>query len=310
MRRQLSPWANIAVMLPVLTLCVNVSVSEMEGGLRARLIDPFRRTDLEYFGDVHRVNDSPAEFIRNYPSLVQISNPFFKLTHHSRTHPPGPVLFLWWVGKHFDPSIQTASWAAIIATAFASIPAYLLARHRFGNTAGLIAAGIYLLTPSLVLFGATSMDGVFALPIITTIWLLTAALFRRSDDPRPLAIRPEWRSILCAILAGITLTISAFMSYATLCIGIVIAVFLLAQLLISWRWFVRSVILMAITTVVSLGCTWWLHLATGYDPIACVQASLKADESVMGMVRLHWIDVSFANCIAFFIGTGLITTTL
>jgi signal transduction histidine kinase len=30
----------------------------------------------------------------------------------------------------------------------------------------------------------------------------------------------------------------------------------------------------------------------------------------MGWVRMHWIDVSFANCIAFLIGIGLITTTL
>jgi hypothetical protein len=37
---------------------------------------------------------------------------------------------------------------------------------------------------------------------------------------------------------------------------------------------------------------------------------MRADEAVVGMVRRHWVDVSFANCIAFLIGTGLITTTL
>jgi hypothetical protein len=220
------------------------------------------------------------------------------------------VRFLWWVGKYIDPSVQTAAWAAMIVSALSALPAYLLARHRFGDTAGLIAAGMYLFTPSLVMFGATCMDGVFALPLITSLWLLVAALIHRFDDPTPYRVWPGWKILIYAVLAGIALTIAAFMSYATLCIGVVIGIFLLAQLCISWRWFIRSVIVMAAVTIVFLACNLGLHWATGYDPIACVRESMRADESVVGFIRRHWVDVSFANGIAFLIGAGLITTTL
>src|SRR5206468_12421336 len=103
------------------------------------------------------------------------------LSHHSQTHPPGPVLFLWAVSKLFGPGLIAASLAAIIATSLAAAPAYWLARDWAGAKGALIAGAMYVLSPSLVLFGATCMDGVFAAFAVMTVWLLYKAAGARGE---------------------------------------------------------------------------------------------------------------------------------
>ncbi len=306
--KQLPAWA-VASLLPIFAFCINLSVARIDGG-QAAVFGPFQRLGLEYYGDIGRVRDQPAAFVRDYPRLVDNSSYRRKLSGHARTHPPGPVLFLWSVDRYIGGGLEGACYAAIIVSALGSVPAYLLARHCFGNTAGVIAGAMYLLTPSLVIFGATCMDGVFATPMIASIWLLAAATTRRAENVQPRRWIPGWRDSIYAVIGGIALTVAAFMSYASACICIVFATYVLVQLCVDRRWATRSLIALALAAGVFVACNLILYVTVGYDPIACVRASIRADASVVDRVRAHWIDVSVANLVAFFVGTGLITTTL
>ena len=88
------------------------------------LLEPYTRTSLEYYGDVPRVDElGIRNFLRDYskPEL------FNRLSGHTRTHPPGGVLFLWHVSGLFGYNLISASLITILFTALTVIPIYRLA---------------------------------------------------------------------------------------------------------------------------------------------------------------------------------------
>jgi hypothetical protein len=207
------------------------------------------------------------------------------------------VLFLWLVGKVFGKGVMTASVATIVVTSLTVLPAIALAHVRGGRRVAWIAAALYVVTPSLVLFGATSMDGVFAVLPVTGVWLFSRAL----------AAKGLLKSLIYACVAGAAFTGALFLTYAVALLGLVYAIYLLSQLRFGLRTFARVlllclVVLMAIVLAHSI-----LYWITGYDPLACLRSAINADASVMAYVRRHRIDASFANLMAFIIGAGVVS---
>src|SRR5205085_823720 len=108
------------------------------------------------------------------------------------------------VSRWWNDSVEAASMAAIFFTALSVIFVYLLASRLYGSAAGVIATALYAITPNSVLFGATSMDGVFAFFPIVAIWLF----FKAIHD----------RPIIYGIAFGLAMGLGLFMTFATICI--------------------------------------------------------------------------------------------
>ena len=262
---------------------MNVSVALMDGGMWA-IWKPFDRAGSEYFGDVHWVG-GVGEFLRTYVERLHLYGV------HTQTHPPGAVLFLYFVKCAFGPGVQSAAWAAVIVTATAVIPFYLLARDLGGERMAAAAVAIYSLVPSLVLFGATSMDGVFLVPLMWSMFLMQRMI-----------VKPR---IANALAAAIALTVSLMMSYVTVCVGVMMAIYGLLE--VRRRPWTRAGAGLACGLLI-VCFLWLIYLASGFNYVRCFEASRYFDHYLMhtfGLSLGRYLDISFANLVAFLIGMGL-----
>ena len=87
----------------------------------------------------------------------------------SRTHPPGPVLFLWAVRRLFGPGLVPAWLATVLFTATACYLVYFIARRLEGEAVARASLALFLLTPNVVLFTTTSMDGPFSVFLLLAL---------------------------------------------------------------------------------------------------------------------------------------------
>lgn len=275
-------------------VALNVTTAMVRGGMPA-LSRPFDRigpeAKLEYFADINRVSD-PVTFVRNYRKLVPT------LSLHSTTHPPGPVLYLWAVSRVFGEDIAVAAWAAIIGTALSIYPFSLLARTVLSPAASWYAIAMYAVSPALVWFGATSMDGVFVFfPLLATYF------FHESWSQNP---------VRYSILTGLALAASMFFTFMTVCIGFVFALeaALSSRATANSRRIWRNLVYAGLTFAV---VHWLLFMLTNYNVIRAFNLARQAASAY----RLelypdiwHYLSVSSANLAAFLIGVGVITVAL
>ena len=91
------------------------------------------------------------------------------MANHSRTHPPGPVLFLWGVSRLFGPGLVPAWLATVLFASLTTIPVFFLARDLYGEPAARRALALFLLVPSVILFTTTSMDGPMMVFLVAAI---------------------------------------------------------------------------------------------------------------------------------------------
>jgi 4-amino-4-deoxy-L-arabinose transferase-like glycosyltransferase len=245
----------------------------------------------EYFADVSRVDPSPVAFVRNYTKMVPT------LSLHAGTHPPGPVLYLWAVSRVFGNGIVAAALSAIIGTALSMYPFSLLARTILGPATSRYAVAMYAVTPTLVLFGATSMDGVFVFfPLLATYF------FHKSWSQNP---------VRYSILTGFALAAAMFFTFMSVCIGFVFTVeaILSTRAALSHRiW--RNLVYAGLTFAL---VHWLLWVLTGYNVIhgfKMARRMASAYRSEMYPDLWHYVSVSVANLAAFLIGVGVITVTL
>lgn len=161
----------------------------------ASLFLTFTDNPFEYISDVPRVGDDPASFLRHFVAIKS------ELALHSSTHPPGAILLLWAVAQLFGAGPVPASWVAIILSALAPAAA-LWAGHRLGGPRlGLLAGAVAAVMPGQLVYGVTSMDGVFNM-----LLALGAAAFLIALEP---GARP-W----AAVAAGVLIAAGLFFTYA------------------------------------------------------------------------------------------------
>jgi len=273
-------WAFLAVLL------LNVTTAMMDGTPSA-IWKPFNRPGSEYFSDVAPVNGI-GSFLHGY---VQNREHY---SIHTRTHPPGAVLFLYLVSRLFGPGIVPAAWAAVVTTATGIVPFYLLTRRVAGDRVARLAIALYPVAPSLVLFGATSMDGVFLVPLLWSAYFLERAITQRG--------------LIFAIAAGITLTISLMFSYVTVCIAAMMLIYAILEVLGHPNLIGRIAASFAITAILIVGLLGMICHLTGFNYLACLQASRSYDHYSMQTFSLsfgRYLDISFSNLFAFLIGVGL-----
>jgi hypothetical protein len=267
-----------------------IDAHEVKGKPRQPIIEPYSRTEWEYYGDVPAVDrvGGPAAFLGRYakPRL------FTTLSLHAQTHPPGGVLFLWAVSKLFGYNLWSASLATVAFTALVVFPVFGLARELCGEAVARCALVLFLVAPNFVMFTTTSMDGPFSVLPVTSVYLFYRALRR-----------PAF-----AALCGLALAGAALMTYATVFIALFFAVLAVVERG-RFRVVTRT---LAIALGVFVAAYAVLFLATGYHPVAAARAAMAHDAEMVGTGYEslgRYLNLSVANLAAFLIGVGIPLTT-
>ena len=292
-------------------IAINISIAQIDGYREIgpedekerilTLLEPYTRTSLEYYGDVPRVDElGIRRFLRDYskPEL------FNELSGHTRTHPPGGVLFLWHVSGLFGYNLISASLITILFTALTVIPIYRLAEMLYGQKVARYALLLFLVTPNFVMFTGTSMDGPFSVFPILSVYLFYIARERETiPDQKWNEFRPY------SLLTGLSLALGMFMTYSTVVVG----VFLCVIALLERQRFGQYLKVLLFASAGFIGFYLLLFVLTGFRPIEALWAAIKKDEMGMGTGYEsvgRYFHLSFANLFAFLIGVGFPITTV
>ncbi len=282
-------------------IVINISVALIDTVQGLKLFEPYSREDQEYYADVPFIDEMGLKVF-----LREFSNPEFfdKLSGHTRTHPPGGVVFLWLVSNIFGYNLVSTSLASILFTALTVFPIYKLAERLYDKRVALYALLLFLITPNFVIFTTTSMDGPFSVFPILTLYLFYEARERETAPDISLAtFRPY------SLLTGISLALGMFMTYATVVIGF----FLCVIPLLERKRFVQYLKMLAFAATGFIGFYIILFILTGFQPLEALWASIKKDEIGMGTGYEsidRYLHLSFANLFAFLIGVGIPLTTV
>ena len=306
----INPRPLIAISI-ICFIAINISVALIDGFREIptdegterilKLFEPYTRSGQEYYADVPFIDEMGLEvFLRDFskPEL------FYQLSGHTRTHPPGGVVFLWFVSKSFGYNLVSASLVSILFTALTIIPIYKLAERLYDKKVACNALLLFLITPNFVMFTTTSMDGPFSVFPILSLFLFYEARERETTPTIPLDVfRPY------SLLTGISLALGTFMTYSTVVIG----VFLCVIPLLERKRFVQYLKMLAFAAIGFVGFYLVLFILTGFQPFEALWASIKKDERGMGTGYEsidRYLHLSFANLFAFLIGVGIPITTI
>ena len=309
----------LMVIAIVCFIAIHISVAQIDGYREKEteqvlaLLEPYTRTSLEYYGDVPRVDEIGVRaFLRDYskPEL------FDTLSGHSRTHPPGGVLFLWSISKIFGYNLVSASLLSILFTALTVIPIYRLAVNLYDEKVARYALILFLITPNFVMFTGTSMDGPFSVFPILSVYLFYKAMKRATagEEGQSLVIPYGANSVRIRIrpyslLTGVSLALGMFMTYSTVVIGIFICVLTLLE----WKRFNEYFKVLLFAGIGFIAFYLLLFLLTGFRPIEALWEAIKKDEAGMGTGYEsigRYFHLSIANLFAFLIGVGLPITVV
>ena len=284
-------------------LAISISVAmidgyrEVAGRQLPAFLEPYTRTNYEYYGDVPKVDQVGFwSFLRDYakPEL------FSTLSGHAQTHPPGGILFLWIVCKLFGYNLLAASLGSVVFTSLTVIPIYLLARELYGETIGRYALALFLITPNFVMFTGTSMDGPFSLFPILSLYLFYKG-------------KGSERTVRYGFLTGISLGCGMLMTYSTVFIGLFFSVVLLLTLILDLERFRSTLTLLLIAGVTFVAFYLLMFLFTGFNLFEGLQASIRKDSARLGTgyetIELY-LHLSIGNLFAFLIGIGIPITTV
>jgi hypothetical protein len=258
LRRHQYPWHIVALLGLVTILGTNLTQG-WEYGIR-RPIDGLGSRTNQYYHDALEIND-PGEFFANFTHY----QPFMQT--HTRSHPPGAVLTLFFLVKYLrDPSAVSLA-IALAATIISAIALYALLR-RFvpRETAGYLLC-LFLLLPAVQIYYLTSID---ALIVALSIATLALGLSRRS--------------IPAAVSAGLCLFVLSMLTFAF--------VFILAVLTYDWatsRPRTPLFLFLMLTFLAPHGMAW---LASGFSYLDSFQIASRL-ENPQGY-RLFAEPVSFA----------------
>ena len=279
------PESLMLLLALVFVFAINVTTAMMDGNAAA-IWKPFDWPGSEYFSDVPAVR-GVGPFLHGYVQNL------YHYSIHTRTHPPGAVLILYFVARALGPGIEAAAWSAVFITATAVAPFYLLARRLAGPQTAWTALALYAAVPSLVLFGATSMDGVFLVAMLWSMYFLHRAI--------------EQPGMVNSVLAGIVLAASLMLSYVTVCVGVMMLLYAVLKLAESRERIGHLIASLAVCAMVIVLCLAAVYRLTGFNYLACLQASRFYDHYAMRTTHMsfsRYLDISFSNLIAFLIGVG------
>jgi hypothetical protein len=225
--------------------------------------EPFRR-DADYYVDVARFGSLP-EIWRTYEERQTT------LSLHGQTHPPGAVTLLWLLDHALGQDLVGVCLAVVLLSAAGLLPVYALARACLDRPGAEAAALLWAVTPAVALYGATCMDMIFSLPLVSS-----AAAFAWGVRGRPGALRAAaaWG---CA--SGTALALGSLFTFSS---AVLAVTFLLTAALVARRQpgeRPRLGVLLGTTGVTCLVLLWAPRLV-GFDWLACLDMAQHLDEQL------------------------------
>ena len=210
----------------------------------------------EYLPALSALRYGPGFLLDRFAELVPA------LPVHAAGHPPGLLLTMDALG--LDTAGRLAAFC-IGAGALVAPLAYAVGRAVTGERTARIAALLTALAPSVLLFGATSADAVYASAGMVAAWALA---------DRRLGVRA---------LGAVLLAAASLLAWSLLAIGAWAA-------LLAWRREgFRAMVVLALLCAAALAAFYAvLAAATGFDPIGTLRATEQVYRSGIADQRPYW----------------------
>ena len=250
------PGLLVAALALTGTLWIALALSNGHGV--SGLTGPFRR-DADYQADVPRFASLP-EIWRTYVDRQA------ELSLHGRTHPPGAVTVLWVLDRLLGGSLVATCLAVVLLSAAGLLPVLMLARACLDDAGARVAAVLWTTTPAVALYGATSMDMVFALPLVAAAAAFAWGL--RTPPPRRAA---GW-----GVAAGTALALGSLFTFSSAVLAVAL---LIASALVGRRHpedRPRLTLLLGATGLTCFALLVSLR-AAGFDWLACLDTARRID---------------------------------
>ena len=123
----------------------------------------------EYPGAFHLVTPDPLRFIDRFAELV----PSPAMPVHPSGHPVGATLLAWGLAR-LPGGVDGLALSVIAIGAAGAWPVLALARRLADERTARVACLVWALAPSTLIYGATSLDGVFVTLAAVAAWAVAA----------------------------------------------------------------------------------------------------------------------------------------
>ena len=258
-------WPTRLAIMAAAAFALSLAVAALADGPRSWWA-PLDSTG-EYPAGTHLVGAIPS-FLRRFPDLLPM------LPSQAQGHPAGAMVFYALVAR-FHPGLGAAAIATVAAGALGAFAAGALARDELGALGGRLAVTLWVLSPGVVLYLATSADAMFATALGLAVLAAHRGLVRRSWP---------W-----TVAGGALLWVASMLTYAAVLLLVFLLVRAGGRLRCEAAWVLRWA---AGTAAVVLGLAAVAWLALGYDPLAVLRAVHHAYQGSPGSARrpaLPWI---------------------
>lgn len=254
--------------LVVFSVAFACAIAMLRGG-PAGIAQAYMRSSYEYIGDIgsgRSIHGLFGDYLRLRPHLSM----------HARVHPPGPIALLWLLSHIAGRGPMALSLATVTFGALGVIPLYFWGRELTSRRVALTCCFLYSVMPSIVLFTATSADILFTPFTLTTLYLFTRAIQRRST--------------LCAAAAGIGYAVLSLLSFSLIGIGAyfgLVGLWSLSRRGIRRNVFQTALLMAATFLFTHAAVRWW----SGFDIVACFQAckaQFDLDQQHLDLVTPRW----------------------
>jgi len=240
------------------------------------LIGPLtgERGAREYLSTVPLFLGNPSGYLAHFPTLVDRSLPV-----HPAGHPPGPTILL----AGFDWVGAGGAWSAaaviLIVGSLTAIPVLWLGRSLRDEPVARRTVLVWMFAPSVLLYGATSMDAVFA-----ACGALAGVLLIR------------WQLAAAAVATAV----GSFLSYALFAVP----VWAFITLLVGGGSRPRLIRGAVIVSLIVVACYLLGYLVLDYDPIAAYHATKQEYLQGVASRRPYWFWL-VGDLVVFLVGLGI-----
>jgi methylthioxylose transferase len=283
-RSQVGPGTRVAASAGLL-LVLALAVAALAGGPAAWRA-PFEFTG-EYPQGVGQVGDLPS-FLREFPERLPA------LPSHAAGHPAGAMVLYALLARVW-PGLDGAAMLTVAIGCLGVLPVAGLARDELGEQGRRWALALWVLSPMVVLYTATSADAVFAVALAGATLAAHRGLVRRSW---------AW-----TITGGVLLWVGLMLTYAAALLLVFLLVRAAGRLRREPGWVLGWA---AGTAGTALGLAGLLWLATGYDPVAAARAThavYQAAPGSAGRPYLPWLvgdPIAFGGMLGIPLGAALL----